>query len=58
MAALFFRVVIQRTSPYGEALEAQPESPSLSQVHNHNQNIKQCIMKCLIMFIDQVGALV
>jgi hypothetical protein len=41
MVALFSRVVIQRTSPYGEALEKQLESPKVSPVrrHNHNDNI-------------------
>jgi hypothetical protein len=48
MAALFSRVVIQRTGPYGEVLGKQPKPPLISQVHNHNQNIRLCV----IMFID------
>jgi hypothetical protein len=39
MAALFLRVVIQRTGPYGEVLEKPPDPPLLSQAHNHNQDI-------------------
>jgi hypothetical protein len=52
MVALFSRAVIQRTSPYGEALEKQLESPSMLQVYHHNQKGKQCIINNLIMFID------
>jgi hypothetical protein len=39
MVALFSRVVSQRTGPYGEVLEKQPESPKITQVHHHNQDI-------------------
>jgi hypothetical protein len=39
MVVLFFRVVIQRTGPYGEVLEKQPKSPKVIQVHHHNQDI-------------------
>jgi hypothetical protein len=52
MVALFSRAVIQRTSPYGEALEKQLESPSMSQYHHYNQKGKQHIIDNLIMFID------
>jgi hypothetical protein len=38
MAALFSRVVIQRTGPYGEILGKPPEPPLVSQAHNHNQD--------------------
>jgi hypothetical protein len=38
MVVMFSRVVIQRTSPYGEVLGKQPESPKVSQVHHHIQN--------------------
>jgi hypothetical protein len=38
MVLLFFRVVIQRTGPYGEVLGKQPESRKVSQVHHHNQD--------------------
>jgi hypothetical protein len=38
MVVLFSRVVIQRTGPYGEVLEKQPEPPKVSQVHHHIQN--------------------
>jgi hypothetical protein len=44
VAALFSRVVIQRTGPYGEVLGKQPEPPLVSQAHNHNQNIKHHII--------------
>jgi hypothetical protein len=40
MVVLFSRVVIQRTSPYGEAHEKPLESPQMSQYHHHNQNGK------------------
>jgi hypothetical protein len=36
MAALFSRVVIQRTGPYGEVLGKRLEPPLVSQAHNHN----------------------
>jgi hypothetical protein len=41
MAALFSRAVIQRTGPYGEALEKPLEPPKVSPVqrYNHNDNI-------------------
>jgi hypothetical protein len=39
MVVLFFRVVIQRTGLYGEVLRKQLESPKVSQVHHHNQDI-------------------
>jgi hypothetical protein len=39
MVVLFSRVVIQRTGSYGEVLGKQPESPKVSQVHHHNQDI-------------------
>jgi hypothetical protein len=39
MVVLFSRVAIQRTGPYGEVLEKQPESPKVKQVHHHNQDI-------------------
>jgi hypothetical protein len=39
MVVLFSRVVIQRTGPYGEVLGLQTESPKVSQVHHHNQDI-------------------
>jgi hypothetical protein len=32
-------VVIQRIGPYGEVLKKQPESPKVSHVHHHNQDI-------------------
>jgi hypothetical protein len=32
-------VVIQRTGPYGDVLGKQLESPKVSQVHHHNQDI-------------------
>jgi hypothetical protein len=38
MVVLFFRVVIQRTGPYGEVLGKEPESPKVSKVHHHIQN--------------------
>jgi hypothetical protein len=38
MVALFSRVVIQRTGPYGEVLGKQPESPKVTQAHHHNQD--------------------
>jgi hypothetical protein len=37
MVALFSRVVIQRTGPYGEALEKPLESPQMPQVYHHNK---------------------
>jgi hypothetical protein len=37
MAALFSLVLVQRTGPYGEALGI--ESPLVSEVHNHIQNM-------------------
>jgi hypothetical protein len=37
MVALFSRVVIQQTSPYGEALEKPLESPKMPQVYHHIQ---------------------
>jgi hypothetical protein len=39
MAALFSRVVIQRTGPYGDVLAKHPESPKITQAHHHNQGI-------------------
>jgi hypothetical protein len=39
MVLLFSRVVIQRTGPYEEVLGKQPESPKVSQVHHHSQDI-------------------
>jgi hypothetical protein len=39
MAALFSRVVIQRTGPYGEALGKPLEPTLVSQAHVHNQDI-------------------
>jgi hypothetical protein len=51
MVVLFSRVVIQRTSPYGEALEK-----SLEPLKYHNAIIisksNYCIINNLIMFID------
>jgi hypothetical protein len=44
MVALFSWVVIQRTGPYEEVLEKQPEPPLVSQDHNHNQNVKHRII--------------
>jgi hypothetical protein len=38
MVALLSRVVTQRTSPYGEVLKKQPDSPKVSQDH-HRDNI-------------------
>jgi hypothetical protein len=38
MVVLLSRVVTQRTSPYGEVLRKQPESPKVSQDH-HRDNI-------------------
>jgi hypothetical protein len=52
MVALSSWTVIQRTNPYGEALEKQLESPEMPQVYHHNQKGKQCIIDNLIMFID------
>jgi hypothetical protein len=59
MVVLFSRVVIQRTGPYGEVLGKQPESPKVSQVHQHIQNnspsplkYHKFIINILIMFID------
>jgi hypothetical protein len=57
MDALFSRTVIQRTSPYGEALEKPLESPYMSQYHHHNQKGKQHIINNLILFIDLCEAL-
>jgi hypothetical protein len=48
MVALFSRVVIQRTGPYGEALE----SPKMPQVYQHIQNKIIVSSLYLIMFID------
>jgi hypothetical protein len=39
MVVMFSQVIIQRTGPYGEVLGKQPESPEVSQVHHHNQDI-------------------
>jgi hypothetical protein len=39
MVALFSRLVIQRTCPYGEGLGKQPKSPKVTQAHHHNQDI-------------------
>jgi hypothetical protein len=39
MVALFSRMIIQRTGPYGEALEKTPEPPKVSPVQHHNQDI-------------------
>jgi hypothetical protein len=39
MVALFSRVVSQRTGPYGEVLGKQPESPKITQAHQHNKDI-------------------
>jgi hypothetical protein len=39
MVALFSRVVIQRIGPYGEVLGKQPESPKVTQVNHHYQDI-------------------
>jgi hypothetical protein len=44
MVALFSRVVIQRTGPYGEVLEKQTEPPLVSQAYNHNHNVKYHII--------------
>jgi hypothetical protein len=52
MVALFSRVVIQRTSPYEEALEKLLESPKMPQVYNHIQNKIMVSSLYLIMFID------
>jgi hypothetical protein len=38
MVALFFRVVSQRTGPYGEVLRKQPGPPKVTQTHHHNQD--------------------
>jgi hypothetical protein len=38
MVELFYRVVSQRTDPYGEVLRKQLEPPLVSQVHHHIQN--------------------
>jgi hypothetical protein len=45
-------VVIQRTGPYGEALEKPLESPKMPQVYHHIQKGKQRIINNLIMFMD------
>jgi hypothetical protein len=39
MVVLFSWVAIHRIGPYGEVLEKQLESPKVSQVHHHNQDI-------------------
>jgi hypothetical protein len=39
MVVLFSRVVIQQTSPYGEVLGKQPETPKVSHIHHHDQDI-------------------
>jgi hypothetical protein len=39
MVVLFSWVVIQRTGPYGEVLEKQPEFPKVSHGYHHNQDI-------------------
>ena len=38
MVVLFSRVVIQLIGPYGEVLGKQPESPLVSQIHQHVKN--------------------
>jgi hypothetical protein len=52
MVVLLSRVVSQRTGPYGEVLEKQPEPPKMPQVHNHNHNESSYHKVILIMFID------
>jgi hypothetical protein len=52
MAALFSRVVSQRTGPYREVLRIQPEPPFVSQVRHHIQNKSLYHKVILIMFID------
>jgi hypothetical protein len=52
MVAQFSRVVIQRSSPYGEALEKPLESPKMPQVYRHIQNKIIVSSSYLIMFID------
>jgi hypothetical protein len=44
MAAMFSWVVIQRIGPYKVVLGKQPESPLVSEAHNHNQNVKHQII--------------
>jgi hypothetical protein len=38
MVVLLSRMVSQQIGPYEEVLRKQPESPRVSQVHNHNQD--------------------
>jgi hypothetical protein len=52
MVAMFSRAVIQRTGPYGEALEKQLEPLKGHKYHHHNQKGKHRIIDNLIMFID------
>jgi hypothetical protein len=52
MVVLLSRVVIQRTSPYGQVLEKQPEFPLVPQVHHHIQNNIIISSSILIMFVD------
>jgi hypothetical protein len=52
MVVLLFRVVSQRTGPYGEALGKPPEPPKMPQVHNHNHNESKYHKLILIMFGD------
>jgi hypothetical protein len=52
MVALFSQVVIQRTGPYGEALEKPLESSKIPQVYHHIQNKIIVSSLYLIMFID------
>jgi hypothetical protein len=39
MVALFSHMVSQRTGPYGEVLEKQPEPTKVTQAHHNNQDI-------------------
>jgi hypothetical protein len=46
-------VVIQRTGPYGEALEKPLEPPLRPQVQHHNKKRENSVsLIILIMFID------
>jgi hypothetical protein len=51
MAALFSRVVIQRTGPYEEALEKPLESPKMPEVYHHTQN-KIIVSSLYLIIID------
>jgi hypothetical protein len=51
MVALFSRAVIQRTGPYGEALEKPLEPPKASPVQHHNHR-EHRIISVHLMFIN------